>query len=76
MRETQAGSGAGGHEGGEDVIGAAAQILASPVIAHCAARADVTGSDLDSAQTTPAESNPKTTISQGRPWRGLAVQLA
>jgi hypothetical protein len=30
LRETQAGSGAGGHEGGEDVVRVAVQVLAGP----------------------------------------------
>jgi len=47
VREARAGSGAGGHEGGEDVVGVAIQVLASSVVAHGGARIGVTGDDLD-----------------------------
>ena len=43
-------SGAGGHEGGEDVVRVAVEVLASPVVAHCGARVGVAGGDLDIAQ--------------------------
>src|SRR5215471_19846746 len=39
-------SGAGGHVGGEDVVGVAVQILAGPVVAHRGPRISVAGRDL------------------------------
>ena len=43
------GSGAGGHVGGEDVVGVAVEVLAGPVIAHGRAGIGVAGGDLDIA---------------------------
>ena len=43
-------SGAGGHVGGEDVVGVAVEVLAGPVLAHGGARVGVAGGDLDIAQ--------------------------
>ena len=45
-----AGSGAGGHVGGEDVVGVAVEVLAGPVVAHGGAGVGVAGGDLDVAQ--------------------------
>src|SRR5690349_18994148 len=43
-------SGAGGHVGGQDVVGVAVEVLAGPVITHRGARVGVAGGDLDVAQ--------------------------
>jgi len=50
LRETPAESGAGGHVGGEDVVGVAVQVLAGPVVPHGGARVGVPGGDLHIAQ--------------------------
>src|SRR5690242_14562815 len=50
VRETRAGSGAGGHVGGEDVVRIAVQVLARSVVAHGGSRVGVPGSDLDVAE--------------------------
>ncbi len=44
------GSGAGGHVGGEDVVGVAVEVLASTVVADGGARVGMAGGDLDVAQ--------------------------
>ena len=49
-RETQVGSGPGGHEGGENIVRVAVQVLAGPVVSHGRARIGVAGGDLDVAQ--------------------------
>src|ERR1039457_4698439 len=43
-------AGAGGHEGGEDVVRVAVQVLAGPVVAHRGPGVGVAGGDLDIAQ--------------------------
>ena len=43
-------SGAGGHVGGEDVVGVAVEVLACPVVAHGGAGVGVAGGDLDITQ--------------------------
>jgi hypothetical protein len=40
------GSGAGGHVGGEDVVGVAVEVLAGPVVTHCGTWVGMAGSDL------------------------------
>ncbi len=49
-QEAEAGLGAGGHVGGQDVVRVAVQVLAGSVIPHRRTRVGVTGSDLDVAQ--------------------------
>ena len=49
-REAQAGSGAGGHVGGQDVVRVAVKVLTGPVVAHRGPRVGVAGSDLDVPQ--------------------------
>src|SRR5258708_16792370 len=49
-RDTQAGSGAGSHVGGQDVIRMAVEVLAGPVITHRGAWIGVAGGDLDVPQ--------------------------
>jgi hypothetical protein len=44
---TRGWSGAGGHEGGEDVVRVAVEVLAGPVITHRGTRVGVAGGDLD-----------------------------
>ena len=44
------GSSAGGHVGGEDVVGVAVEVLAGPVVAHRGPRIGVAGRDLDVPQ--------------------------
>jgi hypothetical protein len=46
-RGTRVRSGTGGHEGGEDVVRVAVQVLAGPVVPHSGVRVGVAGSDLD-----------------------------
>src|SRR5580692_1684079 len=48
--ETLAGSGAGGHECGQDVVRVAVEVLAGSVIPHRGARIGVPGGDLDITQ--------------------------
>jgi hypothetical protein len=43
------GSGSGGHEGGEDVVGVSVEVLAGAVVAHGGAWVGVAGGDLDVA---------------------------
>ena len=43
-------SGAGGHVGGEDVVGVAVEVLAGSVVAHGGAGVGVAGGDLDITQ--------------------------
>ena len=43
LRETQAGSGVGGHEGGEDVVRVPVQVLAGPVVATASRSRSVNG---------------------------------
>jgi hypothetical protein len=50
LRERRAGLGAGGHEGGEDVVRVAVEVVAGSVVAHGGARVGVAGGDLDGAQ--------------------------
>jgi len=45
-REASSGSGAGGHVGGQDVVGVAVQVLAGPVLPHGGAGSR-DGGDLD-----------------------------
>jgi hypothetical protein len=49
----EAASGAGGHVGGEDVVGVPVEVLAGPVIAGSCAGIGVPGGDLDIAQVNP-----------------------
>ena len=49
-RDKRAGSGAGGHVGGQGIVRRAVQILAGTVIPHRGARVGVTGSDLHITQ--------------------------
>ena len=51
----RSGSGTGGHVGGEDVVGVAVEVLASPVVAHRGARVSLAGGDLDVAHTVISE---------------------
>src|SRR6266516_2097431 len=51
-RETEAGSGAGGHVGGQDVVRVAVEAVAGPVIPHRGPRVGVTGSDLHVTQVS------------------------
>jgi hypothetical protein len=44
--ETRAGSGAGSHESGEDVVRMTVQVLAGSVVAHGGARVGMAGCDL------------------------------
>jgi hypothetical protein len=46
-RGDAAGSGTGGHEGGEDVVRVAVEVLAGSVVAHRGARVGAAGGDLD-----------------------------
>ena len=48
--EAEAGSGTGGHIGGEDVVGVAVKVLAGPVVAHRGTRIGVARGDLDVSQ--------------------------
>src|SRR5690348_3306890 len=49
-RETQAGSGAGRHIGGKDVVRVAVEVVAGPVVPHRGAGISVSGGDLHVAQ--------------------------
>ena len=44
------GSGAGGHVGGEDVVGVAVELVAGSVISHRRSGIGVAGGDLDVAE--------------------------
>jgi hypothetical protein len=50
-------SGAGGHVGGEDVVGVPVEVLAGPVVAHGGAGVGVPGGDLDIAQVNSGIEN-------------------
>jgi hypothetical protein len=68
-------SGAGGHVGGEDVVGVAVEVLAGPVVPHRGARIGVAGSDLDtSRKSTPASSMVVTKVWRSMCGCGLAIR--
>jgi len=50
--ETWAASGAGGHEGGQDIVRVPVEVVAGSVISHCGAGVGVPGGDLDIAQVS------------------------
>ena len=69
----QAGSGAGCHVGGQDVVGVAVEVAAGPVIPHGGARVSVADSDLHVAQVgVGVEHGRDVGVAEiGRPYRAL-----
>ena len=68
------GSGAGGHVGGEDVVGVAVEVLAGPVIAHRGAGVGVPGGDLDT-ETAVLLFEPSAVINTGDAGGELTAEV-
>ena len=60
------GSGAGGHVGGEDVVGVTVEVLAGTVVAHRGARVGMAAAIWTSRRSTPASSMVVTNV-----WRSM-----